>query len=225
MSLGTIKRINDKRINGLIEDCLAITRSAFPEIDESYRWVDFYECGSVSHLFGCCDWPLGENANFRIGLNPLIFNADDLYIKRTILHELAHYVEGIRKIEEGLVWWNDTYHTWRVMRSTLRTKENRSHGTRWRKIADALEEASAIKINRTDDVEEFGDMSQKVNERYKYFIKCTSCGTVYKFERESKFVKTFDRYSKDGSKPAWACPCGAGKHPGDKVPFIRVEGV
>lgn len=91
---------------------------------------------------------------------------EDQQVKNTIAHELLHTVEGCCN------------HQWY-----------------WQKLANIVNtRMPKYTVKRTTEAEEKGIPIQRKPPVYRYFFRCTGCGTVVKYQRESKFTNNYRRY-------------------------------
>lgn len=211
--------INSKRIQELIDKSLAIARDCGYDVEDYSNKVTFGWGNDVSRTFGLCQYPISQEDNFFILLNPMVEKAPDEEIMNLILHELAHYFVNADAIMNDELWFNYDNYKWQCKKSLSREI---GHGTRWKKIANIFGEALGIPITRTDSIH-FNDMRDEVSKRKKYNFRCKKCGVEFGYEKRTKFVDTYNEMGSNG-RPRWSCgQCHAGLHKGDEPPFELVK--
>lgn len=87
-------------------------------------------------------------------------------LKNTIIHELLHTVDGCM-----------------------------NHKTKWKNLANKVNDAYGYNISRTSTCEELGVRSESTPKKVNYIFKCKDCGQVIKRTRMSKFVKYYTYYT------------------------------
>lgn len=95
-------------------------------------------------------------------------NADEHYVKNTILHEICHQVCRVS-----------------------------GHGTEWKRIANHVSMKTPYKIERLaskGEMEFFAKTSKKEREK-KYGVKCTKCERVWRYATKSKAYRSPSTHS------------------------------
>jgi predicted SprT family Zn-dependent metalloprotease len=105
---------------------------------------------------------------YSININATLLderNSED-GLMNTILHELAHTVDGCY-----------------------------NHGAKWKKVANEIYLAFGYKVKRTNSAEEKGVLQETEPKIiYKYQFRCKKRGRVVRRERASKFTQHYDLY-------------------------------
>lgn len=211
--------IKDQRILDLIEKSLQLANTCGYTTDNYQNKLTFGWGTKVSNTFGCCKWPVTEEDNFFILLNPMVVDAPDIEIENLILHELAHYFCDGDAINEGIATFDYDNYWW-----TVRKSENRSlhHGKKWQLIANQFGNRLGMPITRTDSIH-FQGMRDEVAKRKRYNFRCKNCGIEFGYEKRTKFVDTYNQMGSNG-KPSWGCGrCHYGNHVGDEPPFEMIK--
>ena len=133
---------------GNIIDCTVNTRA-------QKRWG---QCRKVS-------------GGYTININAVLLdeqNSED-GLMNTILHELAHSVDGCM-----------------------------NHGANWKAVANRIYSAYGYKIKRTDSAEDKGVIESTRQIEYKYQFRCEKCGKVIGRTRASRFTRNPERFIHTG---------------------------
>ena len=118
--------------------------------------------------FGACK---KYRKSFVIELSEMMLNADPVYIKNILAHEVLHTCPGCQ-----------------------------NHGKKWKYLAQLMNNTYGYKITTTTSYEkmglenpnEIGGASEK--NIYKYIIKCEKCGqTIYR-QKKSKLITHTNNY-------------------------------
>lgn len=104
---------------------------------------------------------------YTININAVLLdekNSED-GLMNTILHELAHTVEGCM-----------------------------NHGANWKAVARRIYSAYGYEIKRVDSAEDKGVIESATPIEYKYQFCCEKCGKIIGRTRASKFTRNPERY-------------------------------
>ncbi len=111
--------------------------------------------------WGLCRCLTGGGFVISIAQMLLEDDVDEQALKDTIVHELLHTVPGCM-----------------------------DHKGKWKMYAELVNrKLPQYTIKRTASREEKGIAERQVAPIYHYAVKCSSCGTVFQRERESKLIK------------------------------------
>ena len=101
----------------------------------------------------------------KIEISKVYFlNAEEHFVKNTILHEICHQV-----CKEG------------------------GHGAEWKKIANYVSLRTPYKIQRLADASEIKGVPRKQKER-KYVVRCTKCSNEWKYVKMTDSYKNPSKY-------------------------------
>lgn len=196
------KLIQDKRILGIIHDCIDNLRSLGYEIDDDI----YFTWGNGISAFGVMEFPEYEGGWYSLVLNKAMQNDEEYSLKSTIYHELAHYICYKQQFEEGVLFWvND-----KVYHNRFYDKANESnHGKRWKEVAKKISTATGIEIKVTGSFDLHPDVGKKANEARKYIIRCKNCGQEFKYAKQTSFVKDPNQKLSDGRYKYYCPKCHA----------------
>ena len=110
---------------------------------------------------------------YTISISTILLDdsVSDKALESTMIHEILHTVEGCQ-----------------------------NHGSKWKKLANKVNEAYGYDIKRTTSPEEKGEEVAKLCSKieFKHAIKCKKCGYEIFFQRECKSTKHPNWYTHIG---------------------------
>ena len=90
-----------------------------------------------------------------------------------------------------------------MLHELLHCHEDRMcHTGEWKRCANLVNKTFGFNIKRTTSAAE-KDLTEVVNNDYKYLVACDTCGATNKYKRKSKLIKILLKH------PHGACQCGA----------------
>lgn len=228
----TGSKITDARILSLLKDCVKDVASIYSNYSSNLQTELDYIENESSKTFGTMCYPKYEGDSFKLVLNKHMYSEPDDAIKNTIYHELAHFIQMLEQFDNDVVYWSDSDGS--LLASTkYRSEYWKSHGTRWRQIADEIGRKFNTEIHSTDSFTLHTGVGDYAQDKRKWVVKCKHCGHESRYERVTDFVKnpnisTYDalvkkygetkvkqRYSDSSIErfkklPYWSCGlCGA----------------
>ena len=129
--------------------------------------------GRAKSRFGCCRRKntLG-GSEYTIEIGRQMMEAGEVAIRTILSHELIHTCRGCQ-----------------------------NHGKLWKQYAREMEKGYGYRLSRTSSYEELGLKEESRERRYKYVVRCKSCGKEILRQRESALTRNPKHYR---------CRCGGG---------------
>lgn len=163
--------ITNPHILELIDECLKITEQAGYEIKPA---ITFKQCKCVKRA------GLASHDLRMVALSTFIYDEDDEFIKKTILHEIGHILVG----------------------------RGHGHDALWQRTVNKLGNVIGVSISRCYAWNDIPNHKAVIANSYKYNFVCKGCGCQLHYLKRTKFVKTYDQILSNG-KPRWTCTrCG-----------------
>ena len=107
---------------------------------------------------------------FTIEISEFMLEAEPGHIKNILAHEVLHTCRGCQ-----------------------------NHGKKWKKFSEAMNEKYGYKITTTSTYEKMGLEQPEQQKKYKYMIRCRSCGKIIYRQRKSRLITHTNHYR---------CTCG-----------------
>lgn len=115
----------------------------------------------------------GRKKHFTIEIGSALLVCDHEEIAEVIAHEVLHTCKGCM-----------------------------NHGNKWKEYAHVMNSLYGYNIKRGYTAEN-KTLKMELDKRYRYLIKCDSCGAEFKRQRKTKLIKNIENYR---------CRCGGKLH-------------
>lgn len=169
----------DKCIDFLVSNGYGISKDDF-EVKEL----------TGTQVFGRLTLRKNPHSPYILELNKYLVNEPEQAIKKTIFHELCHYLVNEYLIDQGLYYFDSLANKWK---GTAQWQLNKSyysaHGQFWKQIAAKVECLTGQDIQRTDTYNTHTEVGKVYDEKMKYIVHCKNCGNDIKYMKLTDFVK------------------------------------
>lgn len=178
--------MEDETLLKYVDDCVTVLRNAGYEATMSD--IDCVVSDATT-TFGSMRCKTAPYSNYTLTLSSHLAGEPEDAIKNTIYHELCHYLQYKENFASGV---------WMFVGSRLRfgydatrqqKLDSKGHGRVWKKLANEVGRLTNQKITRTNTFDTHKNVGQAYDDKIKYIVRCTECGSELKYTRITEFVK------------------------------------